>query len=78
MILASHLQYAILLLKTFTEYLVVWVFSGRSQKARSLRCQAYWLLTSSGKLARDCEHIGQKHRNFLLPLASTKTSFLRM
>lgn len=54
-------SYAILLLKTFTEYLVVWVFV-QAQKARSLRCQAYWLLTSSGKLARDCEHIGQKHR----------------
>ena len=48
-------------LGTFTEYLVVWVFV-QAQKARSLRCQAYWLLTSSGKLARDCEHIGQKHR----------------
>ena len=56
MILASHLHMPSYFLKTFTEYLVVWVFV-QAQKARSLRCQAYWLLTSSGKLARDCEHI---------------------
>ena len=40
MILASHLHMPSYFLKTFTEYLVVWVFV-QAQKARSLRCQAY-------------------------------------
>lgn len=61
MILASHLHMPSYFLKTFTEYPVVWVFVAGPE---SPFFKVSGLLASDfiWQLARDCEHIGQKHR----------------